>query len=359
LSELRKDPVLDRWVIIAAERGRRPTDFEAASSSDDHGPCPLCEGNESKTPPEIWALRPRGALPDTPGWQVRVVPNKFPALEIQGEVGRRGLGMFDLLNGIGAHEVIIEAPEHDWKMSDGPPERIEQVLLAYQQRLTDLYRDARLRYVVVFRNYGPQAGASLRHPHSQLIAVPVTPKRIKDKLSVARSYYRHKERCIFCDIINQERALGDRIVLDTAHFVAMCPFAARFPFELAIYPKRHEHSFALLDDTRRADLAKVLYLCLHHLRPALGDPPYNYVINTSPNLTPRAGKPDYWGTLHLDYHWHIEIMPRVTRIAGFEWGTGFYINPVAPEDSAQFLRDAIAEERQAGSEGPLRRIASA
>jgi UDPglucose--hexose-1-phosphate uridylyltransferase len=346
LSELRKDPLLDRWVIIAAERGRRPRDFEAPEPSPSGAACPLCEGNEDKTPPEIWALRPNGSAPDSPGWQVRVVPNKFPALEVEGEVRREGLGMFDVINGIGAHEVIIEAPEHDWHMADGPPERIERVLRAYQERLNDLYCDGRLRYVVVFRNYGPQAGASLSHPHSQLIAVPINPKRTKDKLSVAGSYYQDKERCIFCDLISQELALRERIVLDSEEFVAMCPFASRFPFEVAIYPREHEHHFGLLDESRRGALAEVLYQCLRHLRPALGDPPYNYVVNTSPNPVPRPGKPNYWSTLPLDYHWHLEIMPRVTRIAGFEWGTGFYINPVAPEEAAQFLRDAIADDRQ-------------
>ena len=359
MSELRKDPLLDRWVIIAADRGRRPSDFQGLPQKVDEGPCALCEGSEDKTPPEVWALRRDGSAPNTPGWQVRVIPNKFPALEVEGEVHRKGLGMFDMLNGIGAHEVIVEAPDHRWQLADGPPDRVDGVLQAYQQRLTDLYGDARLRYVVIFRNYGPQAGASLCHPHSQLIAVPITPKRAKDKLAVARSYYQAKERCVFCDIITQERALGDRIVLESAHFVAMCPFAARFPFELAVYPKQHEHSFALLDDVRRADLAKVLYLCLRHLRPALGDPPYNYVLNTSPNVTPRPGRPEYWGTLHLDYHWHLEIMPRVTRIAGFEWGTGFYINPVSPEDSAQFLRDAIAQEHPVEFGEVTRRAVSA
>jgi len=353
LSELRKDPLLDRWVIIAAERGQRPSDFASPEPSPGGAACPLCEGSEDKTPPEIWALRPDGSPPDTPGWQVRVVPNKYPALKVEGEVKREGLGMFDVLNGVGAHEVIVESPDHDWQMADGPPERIERVLLAYQERLTDLYQDPRFRYVVIFRNYGQRAGASLSHPHSQLIAVPITPKHSKNKLSVAKSYYQEKERCIFCDLVSQERALGERVVLDTEHFVAICPFASRFPFELAIYPRQHQHHFGLLDDVRRAALAEVLYLCLHYLRPALGDPPYNYVISTAPNSLPRPGKPDYWSTLPLDYHWHIEIMPRVTRIAGFEWGTGFYINPVSPEDAAQFLREAIADD----TEIPLEEVA--
>jgi UDPglucose--hexose-1-phosphate uridylyltransferase len=346
MSELRKDPLVDRWVIIAAERGRRPDDFHAgeAPARGEGGPgCAFCEGNEAKTPAETWALRPEGSPPNGPGWRIRVVPNKFPALQIEGEVRRRGLGIFDHMSGIGAHEVVIESPRHDWRMSQAPPAEIEPVLRACQTRLVDLYGDHRFRYVVIFRNYGPQAGASLGHPHSQLIAVPITPKEVKDKLNSAREYYGHKERCIFCDIIDQELMLGDRVVVEDDHFVALSPFAARFPFELAIYPKQHQHDFSLLDDERRSALAQILHVCLHYLAAALGNPAYNYIINTAPNTVPRPGKSDYWGTVALDYHWHLEILPRITRQAGFEYGTGFYINPVAPEDAADFLRETMAE----------------
>ncbi|MGC9316993.1 MAG: galactose-1-phosphate uridylyltransferase [Armatimonadota bacterium] len=343
MSELRKDPIVDRWVIIAAERGRRPTDFEAPESTTPGAACPLCEGNERMTPPEIWALRPNGGEPDTPGWQVRVVPNKFPALRIEGNVNRRGIGTFDLMDGIGAHEVIIETPDHSWRMADGPPEMIERVLLAYQVRLQDLYRDDRFRYCVIFRNYGPDAGASLSHPHSQIMAVPVTPRRVKSKLNAALAYYERKERCIFCDMLAQELALEDRIVIDDGQFVAFAPFASRFPFELAVYPRAHSHDFCAMGGEERAALARVMHQCLAYLRPALGALSYNFVVNVAPNSSPRPGKPHYWSTLALDYHWHIELLPRVTQIAGFEWGTGFYINPVAPEDAARFLRDVMAE----------------
>jgi UDPglucose--hexose-1-phosphate uridylyltransferase len=265
-------------------------------------------------------------------------------LGIEGGTDRRGQGMFDLMNGIGAHEVIIETPDHGWAIGDGSPATLDEVLRTYQVRLTDLYRDMRFRYCVLFRNYGQRAGASLDHPHSQIIAVPIVPLRLKDELAAARQHYSDKERCIFCDIINQELTLGDRVVIDREHFVALCPFASRFPFELAIFPKRHEHDLRLLDDVRRRALAEILGDCLRYLRLALGDPAYNYVVNTAPNPVPRPGRPGYWGTLEYDFHWHIEIMPRVTRIAGFEWGTGFYINPVSPENATEFLRERVAEE---------------
>lgn len=349
MSELRKDPIVDRWVIVAAERGRRPHEFEAPPEETPPGAaCPLCEDSERMTPPEIWAIRPEGSAPDSPGWQLRVVPNKFPALRVEGEMNRRGLGIFDLMDGVGAHEVIVETPEHDWHMADGPDATVERVLRAYQARLTDLYRDQRLRYCVIFRNHGLDAGASLSHPHSQIIAIPVVPRRVKSKLAAAREYHERKERCIFCDIIAQELALRDRIVLESEQFVAIAPFASRFPFELLVLPRQHSHDFAAITDAGRMALASMLRRCLRALRPALGHLSYNYVLNVAPNPVPRPGKPDYWTTLHLDYHWHLEILPRVTRLAGFEWGTGFYVNPVAPEEAAGFLRDVLADQDRAG-----------
>jgi len=355
MSELRKDPIVDRWVIIAAERGRRPNDFatqHAPPPGSGGASCPLCEGSEPKTPPETWAIRPGGTTPNTPGWQVRVVPNKFPALQIEGDVNRRGLGMFDLMDGVGAHEVIIESPHHQWQYADGPAALVDLALRGAQARLIDLYRDTRFRYCVIFRNYGPQAGASLDHPHSQIIAVPITPKRVKEELIAARGYYAQKERCLFCDIIRQEQLLGERVVIDREQYIALSPFAARFPFELLVLPKQHQHDFRSLGDAQRLALAEIMHDCLRYIRTALGNPSYNYVINTCPNPIPRPGRPDQWGTIALDYHWHIDVMPRVTRIAGFEWGTDFYINPVAPEAAAQFLREIVADEnRQRQEEG--------
>jgi UDPglucose--hexose-1-phosphate uridylyltransferase len=262
---------------------------------------------------------------------------------IEGVLERRGLGMFDMMTGVGAHEVIIETPDHEWSIGDGDAGQLERVLAACQYRLTDLYKDSRFQYCVLFRNYGQRAGASLDHPHSQVIAVPIVPLRLKDKLQAAKAHYSRKERCIFCDIIEQELTLGDRVILDREHFVALSPFAARFPFEIGIFPKCHQHDLRLLDDAGRAALAEILDDCLKYLRRALGDPAYNFVVNTAPNAVPRPGKPGHWGTLEWDFHWHIEIMPRVTRIAGFEWGTGFYINPVSPEDAARFLHETMTD----------------
>ena len=351
MSQLRKDPVLDRWVIIAAERGRRPSDFKAEPIEVGSAGCPLCEGSEGKTPKEIWAIRQPGTEPNTPGWQVRVVPNKFPALQIEGELDRRGEGLYDTMSGIGAHEVIIETPDHHLDLPDADVDHVALVLRAYRERTLDLRRDTRFRYALVFRNHGRVAGASLSHPHSQLIALPITPSLVRSKLESAREYYRRKERCIFCDLIWQERESGERVVMENERFVVLCPFAARFPFELAIFPKWHCHDLCLMGDAELREFAAVLHDMLGRLRTVLEDPPYNYVLVNAPNALPRPGRPDYWGTLALDYHWHLEIYPRLTRMAGFEWGTGFYINPVAPEDAAQCLREpeAAATGRRAGA----------
>ena len=343
MPELRKDPISERWVVIATERGKRPTDFKLPRVSDETGTggenCAFCEGNEKKTPPEITAWRDKKSKPDNPGWDVRIVPNLFPALVSDGDVNRTGMGVFDMMSGIGAHEVIIETPEHNSGISSISEEHIEKVLWAYKQRIVELGKDKRFRYVLVFKNYGKTAGVSLSHPHSQLIATPITPRYVKMELKNAHDYYLEKERCIFCDIIRQELGTGERMVFENEYFVAFTPFASRFPFEVWIMPRRHEYGFQVMPDEERLLLARCLQDVLHRLKACLNDPPYNMVLHTAPNPTPRAGKPDYWGTLQYGFHWHIELIPRLTKMAGFEWGSGLYINPTSPEKAAKFLRD--------------------
>jgi UDPglucose--hexose-1-phosphate uridylyltransferase len=334
---------LDRWVIVAAERGDRPFSFDPPSSESQGGFCPFCAGNEDKTPKEVWAVRDEGSRPNAPGWDVRVVPNKYPALAIEGQLDRQGLGLYDMMNGIGAHEVIIESPDHRFELYDASEPHMLNILMAYKERITDLRGDDRMRFALVFRNYGQRAGASLSHPHSQLIALAITPKNVKDKLSAAWQYYQEKERCVFCDIISQELRSGERIVAESEGFVALCPFAARFPYEVVILAKEHCHDFCLMDKPLLADFGAMLQDALRRVARALNSPPYNYVLHTAPNTVPRPGRPDFWGTLPHDYHWHLELLPRVTRTAGFEWGTGFYINPVAPEFAAERLRECGAE----------------
>ncbi len=328
------------WVIIATERGRRPRDFMLEREKVHLSACPFCAGNEAKTPRELFALRPGGSPANGPGWKVRVIPNKYPILRIEGDLDKKGYGHYDTINGIGAHEVIIETPDHDRNLADLSVTEITDVLRAYRARLLDLRKDSRFRYILIFKNHGVEAGANIPHSHSQVIAVPVTPTVVASKLSICREYYERKERCLICDLIEQERHDGRGIVRDDGNFVVFAPFASCFPFELRIAPLRHGHDFAQMDDNGLAQLAETLKDSLMRLRSTLRDPPYNFVLHNSPPMHLRMGKPGYWSSLPYDYHWHIELVPRLTRIAGFEWGTGFYMNPTPPEDAARFLREA-------------------
>lgn len=340
MPELRHDPIQHRWVIIASERGHRPTDFPPEIlPPGDPASCPLCPGNEAETPPEIMAFRD-GTARDEPGWDVRVVPNKFPALAIEGELDRRANGHYDRVNGIGAHEVIVESPTHDLPLAAQPTAHIQLVLQAYRERLRDLMNDTRLRYILIFKNHGAAAGASLHHSHSQLIATPVTPRTVAMELQTAREHFHLKERCLFCDLTYQELAQGERIVFADEHFVTFCPYASRFAYEMTLLPRRHAHDFSESNDELLGHLARHLKQVLTRMNYALGDPAYNFVLHTAPNTRGKVTRQGYWGTLPDDWHWHLEILPRLTKVAGFEWGTGFYINPTPPEEAAAHLRNA-------------------
>ena len=347
MPELRKDPLIGRWVIIATERAKRPVDFIASHDEEvSEEPCPFCEGNEASTPPEIFAARPDGKGSNQPGWQVRVLPSIKPVLRIEGELNRRGKGMYDLMDGIGAHEVIVETPRHIANAADLSAEQLHAALDVSMVRMADLERDARFRYALWFKNYGFTAGAGrVRHSRSQLIATPVTPLRVKEELVGARRYFEDKERCLACDLLMQERETQTRIVIDSTHIVALCPFASRFPFEVWILPKRHSCDYARMQPEEVVDLANVFKQVLGSLKVVLNDPPYNALLHTAPFRRQR-GRPGYWKTLEDDYHWHIELIPRLTRVAGFEWGSGFYINPTPPEESARYLREATIAEQE-------------
>ncbi|MDP2939873.1 MAG: DUF4931 domain-containing protein [Candidatus Omnitrophota bacterium] len=337
MPELRKDPIIGRWVIIATERAKRPDDFRSEiSGPPEQGECPFCEGNESQTPPEIYAIRTTPSKVNSPAWDIRVVPSIKPILRIEGNLDRHGEGMYDLMNGIGAHEIVIESPRHIDNMADLSEEQIDKVFGCYIMRINDLERDHRFKYALVFKNYGWVAGGGrIKHSRSQLIATPVNPKRVKEELAGSRHYFEYHERCIFCDLISQELSLQERVILDVDGFIAIAPFASRFPFEVWILPKRHHCDFAK-DEFSRRDLAKTVKAILSKIKLGLGNPAYNYIIHTAPFKRPKTG---YWKTISEDYHWHIEIMPRLTRVAGFEWGTGFYICPLQPEVAAKFLRE--------------------
>jgi len=346
MPELRRDPLIGRWVIIATDRAKRPVDFVTSQEEPlPQGDCPFCEGKEGATPQEIMAVRGNGGANGSngPGWSVRVVPSINPVLRIEGQLNRRAKGIYDVMDGIGAHEVIVETPRHIANAADLSTEQLHAAFQACIGRIADLEQDPRFRYALWFKNYGDIAGAGkIQHSRSQLIATPVTPLRVKEELVGARRYFDIKERCLVCDIVIQEQEAGTRIVLESEHAIALCPFASRFPFEVWILPKRHGCDFGRVHPAALADVARLFKQILSRLKAALDDPAYNALLHTAPFRAQR-GKIGHWKTIEDDYHWHIELIPRLTRVAGFEWGTGFYINPTPPEEAAKYLREAAVE----------------
>ncbi|MCA9728925.1 MAG: galactose-1-phosphate uridylyltransferase [Candidatus Eisenbacteria bacterium] len=332
MPELRRDPIVGRWVIIAAERGQRPTDFAPERVEAGGGPCPFCPGSEDRTPPEVYAERPEGGDADGSGWIVRVVSNKFPALQIEGQPDRRAEGIYDKMNGLGAHEVVIETPEHGTELALVPLEQVSAVARAYRARIIDLTLDRRFRYIQIFKNHGAPAGATLEHSHTQLIATPIVPRRVDEEIKGFAQHYELKERCILCDVIHQEIDSQRRVVSESEHFVAVVPFAARFPYEVWVMPKFHGAAFEHLTDDQIDAFAQIFRETLQRIHATLDGPPYNFVLHTAPVNDPKGPH---------QYHWHFEIMPKVTKVAGFEWGTGFYINPIPPEVAAAQLRSAL------------------
>src|SRR5881396_72316 len=305
MPELRKDPVTGRWVIISTDRQKRPNDFRFERASIiGREQCPFCPGHESFTPREVFAYRQNGTAPNTPGWDIRVVPNKFPALQVEGTLDREGEGMFDRMNGIGAHEVIIETPDHDRSLAAMSELEIERVLWAYRERILDLKQDRRLRYILVFKNHGAAAGATLEHTHSQLIALPIVPDFVREEIEGARRHFATKERCVFCDIVHQEIDTGRRVIQENADIVALSPYAPRFPFETWLLPRRHAARFEDAPRHEYEGLARLLKAVLMRVNRALESPPYNLIIHSSPFSEETT---DF-------YHWHLELMPKLTKV---------------------------------------------
>ena len=344
MPELRRDPVIGRWVIISTERAKRPDQFGVKGVEKEEfrtgEKCPFCEGNESMTPPEISAMRRPGTRPNAPGWDVRVIPSISPILRIEGNIDRHGHGMYDLMNARGAHEIVVESPRH---VTDAEitPEEITKSINTIVDRICDLERDPRIKYVLIFKNYGEAAGGGhIKHSRLQIIGTPINLKRVKEELAGAKKYYDYKERCLFCDIIKEELASGKRIITESKHFIAIAPFASRFPFETWILPKVHSCDFYKIDRSTIPDFADIMKSVFGKTRKVIGDFPFNFVLHTAP-FRRDTGKKGYWDTIERDYHWHFEILPILTRVAGFEWGSGFYINPLPPEDACKSVKEAV------------------
>lgn len=334
MSEIRQDQATKRWVVIATERAKRPHDLvtpktDAPPPQPYVADCPFCERNEDKTPPEIMACRDAGTAPNTPGWQIRIVPNRFAALSPGPHVEVRDREWFTSVSGTGAHEVVVESPRHDANPATMTPGDLARVLVMVGERFEALAQDPNLGYVAIFRNNGLAAGSSLTHPHSQIIATPVVPTNVRSEIEEARRHFDDRLYCVYCETIEREIEAGVRVVIDSHDYVVYEPFASRWPFETWILPKRHAPIFAAGTREDVEELSRVLQDVLHRLYAGLGNPAYNLVLHETPL---RDSCEDY-------YHWHIEILPRLSTAAGFELGTGIWINSVLPEEAAAFLRD--------------------
>jgi UDPglucose--hexose-1-phosphate uridylyltransferase len=327
MAELRREPVALRWVVIITSETKGPKDYLAFRKPyreiEPVEPCPFCAGNEALTPGQILGLEG-----DQEGkWSVRVVPNKFPFFRIEGELDRRPEGMYDVMNAIGAHEIIIETPDHEGGWGRVGSDQIQRILRAYRERASDLARDKRFRQILILKNH---PGVFYLHPHSHVLAMPVIPRRIDEEVGGTLDYFKRKERCIFCDIIKEEIASGKRVILETTHFLCFCPFASRYPFETWIIPRRHSPDFLSTGDEEMRDLASVMGSVFGRLLRLLQDPPYGFAIHSSPVQDKHH---------RAEYHWHIEIRPRIGLREGFEWATGFFVNSTPPELAATYLRE--------------------
>jgi UDPglucose--hexose-1-phosphate uridylyltransferase len=327
VAELRREPIARRWVVIVTENPKAPGDYFPSRIPDQgkepDGPCPFCAGHEEMTPPETYSW----GVGKT-GWSVRVVPNKFPFFHIEGEFDRRAEGMYDRMEAVGCHEIVVEAPDHLQNLATLPADHIQQVLFAYRRRFLDLKKDPRFQYLLILKNY---PGVFNRHPHSHLLGMPVVPRRIDEEISGILEYGQRKERCIYCDIIREERSAKERVIAETPHFLVFCPFASRYPFETWIVPKAHAPDFHSITEEMIGDLARAFKTFFVSLHTVLPDPAYSLVFHTSP-IQSRFHREEY--------HWHIETRLRIGLMEGFEWAAGFFVNHTPPENAAAILREA-------------------
>ncbi|QGT98925.1 Galactose-1-phosphate uridylyltransferase [Candidatus Syntrophocurvum alkaliphilum] len=330
MPELRKDMVRNNWVVVATERALKPNDFPInkkdvsyeTETSSIH--CPFCEGNESYTPPEIFAYRDENIPKNYPGWSVRIIPNKFAAFELTGELKQEVSGVFSSCNGVGHHEVVVETPEHGTEFHEFNLNRIELIINTFIIRYNVLLKDPRIKYIQIYKNRGLFAGASLDHSHSQIVGLPIVPEQNKG----LTEYYLENERCLLCDIIEQECMYKKRIVYETELFLVICPYASRFSYEMWVLPKEHREHFGDISENEVKELSVVIKKATSVIVDCLNNASYNFIINTSSVNTPQ----------NPSDHWFVEVIPRLIVPSALEVSTGYYINPAAPEVSAELLR---------------------
>lgn len=335
MPELRRDMIRDNWVVIATDRALKPNDFpinkQGMPNAEFNGFCPFCEGNESFTPEEITAFRQEGSQANSPGWQVRTVPNKFSAFQLEGVLEKRDTGIYSCYNGLGKHEVVVETPEHGVDLQDYSAERIEMIFNMLKNRYNELSKDERIKYIHMYKNRGLFAGASLGHSHSQIVGLPLVPN---ENIGITK-YFDQTGHCLICDILKQESQDQQRVILETDNYLLICPYGSRFSYETWIVPKKHNAHFGEISDIQITELASVLKRFINAMLACLDNPSYNMVIVSAPvNVDSPTGA----------HHWYIEISPRLIVTAGLEIGTGYYVNPAAPELSAEILRESLLKE---------------
>lgn len=321
MPEIRKDPVLGRWIILSSVRQKRPNDYLAAEKKMPQNTCPFCTGNESLTPPELYSVKDGSGL-----WKIRVVPNKYPALEGDLPLAPQSEGQCEKMNGSGRHEVLIETPNHNGTLESLPPDHLAEIIMTYAMRSREMLKNDLIKHVMIFKNQGKDAGASLAHPHSQLVGIPLAPRRLTEETGGCRRYREQHGVCVFCALAKEESELKKRVIAENSSFIAITPYASRFAFELRILPKKHLTNFENITKEESINLAEVMQESLKKLSCSIPGLCYNMMIHSTP-------KDDHSGI----YHWNMEIIPKLTQVAGFEWGTGFYINTVSPETAAEIL----------------------
>jgi UDPglucose--hexose-1-phosphate uridylyltransferase len=334
MPELRQNQFTKEWVIIATERAKRPEELVVKRVAKDiptySAKCPFCPGNESQTPPQVLRFPPSEAAP----WQVRIFPNKFAALSRDADPRRSFERSHRKIQGFGVHDVIVETPDHSLAMANMPETTIAAILQAYKTRYDELSLDPRIAHITIFKNHGADAGTSLEHPHSQLIATPVISSQVRQRFQEALRHWDDYGDCMFCEMIREEMFQRTRVVAVSQHFVALEYFASATPFSTYIYPLRHMASFGDITAEEVNDLARLMKTVLAKLYVGLNNPDFNYVIRSAPAES--AGV--------KYYHWYVSVIPRLTRVAGFELGSGMFINTVLPEAAAEFLRNVKVEQ---------------
>jgi len=341
-NEVRKDYLLDRWVVIATERGRRPTDFAKKEREKSKiGVCPLCPGNEHMTPPAVLVYLKSGRgvrkARDKDGfrhknWLIRCVPNLYPAFNPPKAGKMRTVKDDNLTVAFGHHEVLMESPVHNEHPSDAKISQLVHVVNAYVDRLRELSSKPYVKYVSIFRNHGLEAGASLSHAHSQIIATPLLPTVVEEEMKASRRFFRRNNKCVFCEILKKE-VEGPRLILENADYVAFAPWASVNPLEFWILPKKHETSLLETSEKEVKTFAETLKACFSGLKKLVNDPPYNFGFHLAINKDAKKY-----------YHWHLEVYPKLAIWAGFEKSTGMYINTVSPEVAAESLRKVVSSQ---------------